>query len=121
IVARVAFEGAWRRWGDDPERLIGRIPADLIPSFQQRVARTGTGEVRRIVADSFRDWVTELGPESLAQQAAARRLVALADTDPGEYLPRLRRLVDGAATGTLRTVAGDFAAGGWGPRRVLVW
>jgi len=121
IVARVAFEGAWRRWGGDAGRLIARIPPDLIPGFQERVAHTGPEEVRRLVADSFRNWVAELRPEGLVDAAVTERLVALADTDPMQYLPTLRRLVEGASTGTLRAVSGEYGQSGWGPRRRLVW
>jgi hypothetical protein len=47
IIAKVAFTRAWRRWFEaDPSAELRRIPPVLLSTFQARVARSATAEVR---------------------------------------------------------------------------
>ncbi len=122
IVAQVGFGFAWQQWArDDPEEFLGRIPEGLLPMFLERVQRSASPEVRRVCGGYFRDWAAHLRADSLADPRTTTRLVVLVDTDPAEYLPRLRRLVEEAPLAALFTITGESLQGQWGPRRALVW
>ena len=123
IVARVAFEEAWRRWATrDASDFLQRLPVGLLPSFEERVRRSAPEEVRRACAGYFRTWADAVAVERLTDSSTARRLAALTETDPETYLPALRRLVEEAGIDVLRAVSGRAdARGEWGPRRTLVW
>lgn len=123
IVARVAFEAAWRRWAArDPAHFLSGFPDVLLSSLEERVRRSAPEEVRRDYAAFFRDWAAGLAAEQLTDAPTVRRLEAVTETDPGTCLPLVRRLVEAADLDLLRGVRGDAAwGGGWGARRTLVW
>ncbi|GIK40539.1 MAG: hypothetical protein BroJett011_43720 [Chloroflexota bacterium] len=121
IIAQVAFEGAWRRWGEaDPEGFLGRISGSLLEPFLKRVGRSASEEVRRLIGDFFLNWATKLNPTDLANVTKVDRLVILLDTNPDTYLPILRGLVERASQEELLAIIGE-GYGRWGPRRHLVW
>jgi len=121
IIAQVAFDRAWRRWGaDDPPRFLAQMPDLLLEPFQRRVIRSAAEEVRRAVGDYFRQWAWSLDPGHLAQIAAVRPLVILTEADPDTYLPLLRALVERASREELLRVSGDLD-GERAPRRHIVW
>ena len=122
IVAQVALEDAWRRWGHDPSSLLDRVPENLIQPFLDRAWRSAPMEVRRDCADYFREWASTATPERLRDVETVRRLVALCDTMPEEFLQRVRRLIEAASVALLSEVQGHgLPDGSWGPRRSLVW
>jgi len=121
LVAQVAFDRAWRRWGeDDPSRFLERMPDVLLEPFQRRVTRSAAEEVRRAVGDYFHGWAWSLDPRHLAEIAAVRPLVILTEADPDTYLPLLRALVERASREELLRVGGGLG-GERAPRRQLVW
>lgn len=122
LVAQVATERAWSLWGRDAGALFERVPQELLGQFLDRVARSAPEEVRRACAAHFRQWASELAPDALTDVGVVERLVRLVDTEPSEYLPRVRQLIERASPETLAAVRGDgLTGGGWGPRRALVW
>lgn len=123
LIAQVAFDDGWRRFADrNPARFLADFPPSLLDAFLDRVWRSGAEEVRRECAAFFREWAVGRGPADLTDVAAVHRLVSLVDTDPTDYLPVLRRLVERATVEELRAVTGASTGfGGWGPRRALVW
>jgi hypothetical protein len=122
IVAQAAHEIAWRKWGRVPETFLAEVPEAITQSFLDRSWRSGSEEVRRVSAEYFRGWADALAPEQLRDVATVRKLVALTDTKPEEYLPRVRRLIERSTRDLLETVTGGGVGdGSWGPRRELVW
>src|SRR5580704_1379689 len=121
IVARVAFGEAWHRWGRlSPEDFLSKLPGSLLDQFLDRVSNSAAQEVRRLIAEFFRAWTLRLTSQDLMDQAIVERLCALIETRPGEFLPRLRFLVEQATIEQLQVVKGQWA-GTWGTRRSLVW
>jgi len=117
IIARIAFENAWRRWIEgDPDAFLRKIPPALLESFQARVARSGSAEVRARSGEFFWASVRELRSLDLADAPKVERLARLVDTDPEKYFPKMVSLVDDATLDELRE-----AKGGRGSRRTLVW
>ncbi|HEX4056162.1 MAG TPA: hypothetical protein VHX86_18025 [Tepidisphaeraceae bacterium] len=118
IVARVAFEGAWKRWvSDDPKAFIESLHPDLVPTFLNRVRDSASEEVKAAAADTFRHWIASLQPQDLNNEGIVARLAILVETDPDTYIGRLRELVDSTPDEVLRM------GREWGssPRRQLVW
>jgi hypothetical protein len=122
IIARVALHTGWQRWAaDDPTRFLTNIPESIVDSFRTRVAKSGTKEVSRIVGDFFREWAHGLTTADLSAVRTARQLITMVETDPDEYLPLLRRLIEESREGDLKLIVGTSSAEGWGPRRHIVW
>lgn len=122
VVAQVGCEDGWRRWGSDPEALLRKVPNEMVQAVLDRAWRSAPEEVRRACAAYFRDWAAGTTPEQLRDLDTVRRLVALVDTYPREYLPCVRRLIEAASLETLAEVRGEGPGDGtWGPRRALVW
>jgi hypothetical protein len=121
LVAQVAFDGAWRRWGEvDPQGFLDRIPERLLGLFSGRVAMSAPEEVRSLIGAFFRRWAHQRSPRDLANLETVDRFVTLVETQPATYWPVLRRLVEQASLEELKSVTGK-APQGWGPRRHLVW
>jgi hypothetical protein len=94
----------------------------MVQVVLDRAWRSAPEEVRRGYADYFRGWAATTTAEQLRDVATVRRLVALADTYPTDYLPRICQLVESASLETLADVRGEgLGDGTWGPRRALVW
>jgi hypothetical protein len=123
IVATAAFTDAWGRWAQHESRaFVERVPSIFLERFLDRVQRSAPKEVRRECAEYFLDWVRDRSSSDLATAVVVGRLISLTDTEPSEFLPAVRRLVELADLDTLRGVTGDSVEGGkWGPRRALVW
>jgi hypothetical protein len=118
IVARVAFENAWKRWvSDDPKAFIQGLDPSLVPRFLNRVRDSASEEVKAAAANTFRHWIATLRPEDLNNEGIVARLTTLVETDPDTYIGRLLELVNSAPDRVLR------AGTEWhsGPRRQLVW
>ncbi len=120
IIARIAFARAWRRWFEpDPPVMLRRIPANLIATFQARVARSAAAEVRALTGRFFWDSVAALQPVDLAHEETVERLATLINTNPDLYFPKLALLVRNATRGELQKSRGGFGVPG--SRRTLVW
>jgi hypothetical protein len=122
IIAHAAFQGAWQRWvASDPAAFLKNIPARLFETFQERVAESGTHEIRQAVADFFRAWLLRLEPRDLTRLEVTKQVVMLVDTWPDQSLPVLRGLIEAAQLDELRAVTGESMDGEWRSRRHLVW
>lgn len=122
IVAHVGFTDAWDRWcRDEPQEFLARIPESLLPAFLGRVQRSAGAEVRRICGDYFRHWAVRLRAVDLVDVSLAARFAVLVETDPSNYLPLLRHMIEESSLETLRRILGRTSDGRWGSRRVLVW
>lgn len=120
-VAQVALQDAWKRWiEDDPAAFFKRIPESLLDAFRTRVAHSGRLEFRNAAAGYFNDWAAALTPADLVDKKKAKQLVALIDTDPPRFLPKLVELVEQATPEQLLADS-NGSSGGWGARRDLVW
>ncbi|PYK96183.1 MAG: hypothetical protein DME19_20545 [Verrucomicrobia bacterium] len=120
-VAQVALQDAWKRWvEDDPAAFFKRIPESLLDAFRARVAHSGRPEFRNAAASYFNDWAAALTPTDLVDKKKAKQLVALIDTDPTRFLPKLVELVEQATPEQLRSDS-QTRGGDWGARRDLVW
>ncbi len=120
IIARIAFENAWRRWiRDDPDSFLRKIPPLLLPAFQARVASSASSEVRARTGTFFWTSVTNLRSLDLADEEVVDRLAVLINTDPDRYFPRLVTLVNEAEIAELFETKGGL--GRHGSRRRLVW
>lgn len=120
IIAKVAFTRAWRRWFEsDPSAALRRMSPILLSTFQARVARSASVEVRALTGQFFWDSVANFKPGDLADEGSVERLATLIDTDPDLYFPRLVLLVRNATVEELRQTQGGL--GRWGSRRTLVW
>lgn len=113
IVAQVAFEDAWQRWGEhDVTRFLERIATSgLLQPFLRQVGRVAPDQVRRRVGDYWLDWARELEPERMRQCNDAERLLDLVEIDPALFLPILRQLIEGATDAAL-VISTD-----WNPAR----
>lgn len=123
LIAQVAFDQGWRRWGSrDPEAFFAGLPASLLEPFLHRVWRSAPEEVRHACAARFRDWAEQRTATDLANVETVRDLVTLVDTKPTQFLPLVRRLIEGASVPELESIIGGAVpSGGWGARRALVW
>lgn len=120
-IARVALQNAWKHWvADNPFEFFTRIPGSLLDTFQARIAHSGNAEFRQATAKYFDNWMAEFSPEDLSDKKKVDRLIALIDTDPVRFLPKLRVLVENATPEELLANTG-YGTGAWGPRRYLVW
>ncbi|MEC4812581.1 MAG: hypothetical protein SAK29_04810 [Scytonema sp. PMC 1069.18] len=118
IIAQVSFAGAWKRWAKyNPEEFLGRIPNELLDAFLNRVSKSGSEEVRRIVGKFFQNWAAGLQPMDLSDVSTVDKFVVLVEINPDEYLPRLARLIDRASQDELLKISRDYR----GTRRSLVW
>jgi hypothetical protein len=118
IIARVSFEGAWKRWIEyDQGAFLDKIPQPLLDAFLNRVSTSSSEEVRRIVGEFFRHWAAQLQPMDLSDISKVGRVVVLAEINPDDYLPRLSQLIDRATKDELLQVTGGYG----GTRRSLVW
>jgi hypothetical protein len=114
IVARVAFENAWREWAEhDPNAFLKRIPDILLEAFLQRVSRSASQEVRQTVGEFFRRWATNIQPDHLVNTNIVRLFSILVNTAPQEYLPKLDNLIKQASREQLLQLQET--------RRDLVW
>ena len=118
IIARVSFEGAWKRWIEyDQSAFLDKIPQPLLDAFLNRVSNSSSEEVRRIVGEFFRHWAAQLQPMDLSDISKVDRFVVLAEINPDDYLPRLSQLIDRATKDELLQITGGYG----GTRRSLVW
>ena len=122
IVAPVLFAEGWQRWvGPDPAGFFKRLPHHLLQQLLDRVGVHGAEEVRNQVGSFFRRWFSQLTVRDLADPDSASLASALVEASPGEYLPRLRAVIEAAKSGELREIKGHATGAKWGPRRTLVW
>jgi len=120
IIARIAFENAWRRWIEgDPDGFLRRVPPLLLESFRSRVGRCASVEVRARMGQFFWGSVAGLRPADLANENTVEHLATLVDTDPDKYFPKMAALVAEATLDDLRESKGGL--GHRGSRRKLVW
>jgi len=120
-VAQVALHDAWRRWVEDnPAAFFERIPESLLDAFRTRVAHSARTEFRNAAASYFNGWAESLSPADLTDKKKAKQLVALIDTDPTRFLPKLRELVEQATPDQLLADSRN-SGGDWGARRDVVW
>ncbi len=122
IVARWAFDRAWKRWAEDAaDSFVGKIPPELIQSFLDQVSEVGSTKAQEAVARFFLGWASKLSPADLARVEVSDRLEALTEAQPGKYLPLLRRLLESATDEQLAAIPASGTGGRWGPRLHLVW
>jgi hypothetical protein len=119
IIAKVAFARGWRRWFEpDPVTALRRLPPSLIASFQSRVARSASAEVRTLTGKFFWNSIASLSPSDLADEEVVQRVAVLIDTNPDLYFPQLAGLVARASKEELLATKGGL--GQPGSRRQLV-
>ena len=103
LIARVAFRMAWERWiGADPERFLTELPVDLIDPFVEQIQNAGTPEMRQLVSDFFLGWAGGLSPPDLGREQQVSRLVRLIEVLPENFVPFLRRMIEGPSPDNLR-------------------
>jgi hypothetical protein len=120
IIARVAFARAWHRWFEpDPSAALRRMPPTLISTFQARIARSATAEVRALTGQFFWDSIAALKPADLADEDTVERFATMINTNPDLYFPRLALLVRNATREELLQERGGL--GHRSSRRTLVW
>jgi len=121
IIAMIAFESAWKRWADGREdEFLTSIPEEIQESFLQRVSEGRSTEVRNTVQRFFRRFADSFSARDLVDLDLVNRLIRLIKTDPEQYLPRLREIINSATHEDLTKVP-EWTRGSWGPRRQLVW
>lgn len=122
LIAHYCFARACERWVvHAPAEFLEKIGPALATNFLARARELGSEEVRRTLADYFRDWVSRLAPADLLDTDAIRTLAALVEMSPGDLLPRLRGLIENASEAELLGLKGDWVHEGWGGRRTIVW
>ena len=115
IIAGIAFANAHQRWIEaDPDEFLGRIPPILLESFQARVARSASQEVRTRIGRFFQRSIASLRPIDLADEKVVGRLTKLVNTDPVAYFSQFGDLVRRASLKELKENVGQV-------RRTLVW
>ena len=121
IIAQVAFDEAWSRWGqNDPDSFLEAIPQVMLTSFLARVSRSASEEVRTLIGEFFLRWILGLSSANLADIETTHCVIALVETDTNVYLPILHRMIMDGAPEQLKSISGQGGSG-WGPRRHLVW
>src|SRR5258708_4443656 len=121
IIAMIAFEAAWRRWAEGREdEFLASVPEEIQEGFLQRVSEGRSVEVRNTVQKFFRRFADSFSARDLVDLDLVNRLLRLIRTDPEQYLPRLREIIN-AATHEDLTQVPEWTRGSWGPRRQLVW
>jgi hypothetical protein len=122
IVARWAFEAAWRRWAaDDVAGFLKKVPPGLLQGFLDQVSDVGNATAQEEVSRFFEDWASALSPLDLAKIEITDLLEALTETRPATYLPRLRKIMESASDGELASIVAEGQSGRWGPRLHLMW
>jgi hypothetical protein len=122
IVARWAFERAWRKWAeDDASGFLNKVPPELLQVFLDQVSDAGHPEARKRAASFFEGWASALRPTDLTKTAVTDLLEALTETQPETYLPRLRKILESATDVELASIQAEGQSGRWGPRLHLVW
>src|SRR5258708_40263150 len=117
----IAFEAAWRRWAEGREdEFLASVPEEIQEGFLQRVSEGRSVEVRNTVQKFFRRFADSFSARDLVDLDLVNRLLRLIRTDPEQYLPRLREIIN-AATHEDLTQVPEWTRGSWGPRRQLVW
>ncbi len=118
IIAKAAFENAWRYWIEpDPSSFLEKIPDQILESFLQRVSMSASEEVRRAVGEFFRGWAAKLKPSDLSDIDTVNRFVILSEANPEKYLLKLANLISTASVEDLLKIQGSYS----GTRRSLVW
>ncbi|MFZ0771579.1 MAG: hypothetical protein WCA49_14945 [Candidatus Sulfotelmatobacter sp.] len=121
IIAMIAFEAAWKRWAEGRENeFLARVPEEIQEGFLRRVSEGRSVEVRNTVQKFFRRFADSFSARDLVDLDLVNRLIRLIETDPEQYLPRLREIV-GSASHEELTRPPEYTRGSWGPRRQLVW
>jgi hypothetical protein len=121
IIAIVAFENAWKRWGDGrEEKFLSAMPKDIQEAFLERVSESASPEVRKTVHLFFRRFSDSFSPQQLSDPESVKKLITLINTEPATYLPLLRSVVY-SATDEDFPPGPSWIDGEWGPRRQLVW
>jgi hypothetical protein len=120
IIARAAWEAAWKRWAKDRENsFLERIPDSLLENFLKRASSSAPAEVRQIVQEFFRELAEGFDSSDLLDFHRVNRLIRLIETDPTTYFPLLRSVL---ARATPQELSGSPGVGGeWGSRRQVVW
>ncbi len=122
IVAQLLFNEGWNHWvKNDLKSFFSNLPEPLVAQFIERAGQLGKVEVRDSVAAFFRFWFGSLTIEQLADSAAIRRIEAVVENAPGEFLPQLRSLIEYSSGERLLGILGDSPTASWGPRRTVVW
>lgn len=122
IVARVLFAEGWRRWvAQDPAAFFRAIPGALQQQLVDRAGKLGDEEVRAESAAFFRGWFASLTIRSMSDSAITEFVSGIVETQPHEYLPCLRALIENADAESLLAIGAFSAGSSWGPRRTLVW
>ncbi len=102
IIAEIAFRRAWGHWAEpNPAAFLDEFPADLRNAFELRVRGVTDQGVRSFVSAHFRDRVAGFAPDDLADFGKIRLLMDLVETDPVQYLPFLRRIIEDATNDQL--------------------
>jgi len=121
IIAEIAFRRAWGQWAEpNPAAFLDGFPADLRNAFELRVRGVTDQGVRSFVSAHFRDRVAGLAPDDLADFGRMRLLVDLVETDPMQYLPFLKRIIEDATNDQL-LATGVPEYGQNRSRREIVW
>lgn len=121
-IAGIAFARAWARWvEDDVQGFLDRFPPSLYESFVERVSRRGSPTVREAVAAHAQRAGAAFQPDDLADKKKALRFLAMVETSPATFLPRLRELIETLSGPRVEAITGRQEGGDWGLRRKLVW
>ena len=122
IVTEILFQEGWRRWVEpDLPAFFTSLPGDLRQQLIDRAGQFGGEEVRGQIASFFRGWFGRLTVKDLAEPNAASLAAAIVRSSPGEYLGKLRVLIDGSVAEDLLKINSDWNGRAWGPRQDLVW
>jgi hypothetical protein len=122
IIARVLFNEGWLRWvAPDLEGFLKKLPDEMRQQLVDRVATHARKEIRDQCASFFRAWFSRLAARDLAGSTTTSLAAAIVEASPGEYLPKLRRVIEAANVGDLKEMQPLPYDVRWGPRRTLVW
>jgi hypothetical protein len=120
IIARIAFENAWRRWfALDSKNKLESIPDELLYSFLKRVSISAPQAIRNEVSSCFSNIISEIEVKDLFGNNITNFFLTILKTDPDIYLKILHGLIDNASLDDLSKISGQYT-NDWGPRRHIV-
>lgn len=122
IVTRTLFQHGWRRFvANDIHGVLSSLTPEHMQQLQSRANAYGGKEVASQLADYFRGEMNKLTIQNLADSRVTQFVLAVAESDLNEFLPKLANLVCSSTDEELAILDSAPRSSSWCSRRYLIF
>ena len=122
IVTRSLFQHGWRRFVEsDIHSVLTNLTPEHMQQLQSRANAYGGKEVASQLADYFREKMNHLTIQILADSRVTQFVLAVAESDPTQFMPKLTHIVCSSTDEELAILDSMPNSTTWSSRRYLIF